>query len=37
MGENSFQFSVESERLAQIICNIIIEETAINHDNFNDL
>ena len=36
-GGNSFQFSVESERLAQITCNIIIEETATNHDNFNDL
>ena len=36
-GGNSYQFNVESESLAQIICNILIEETAINHDNFNDL
>ena len=36
-GRNFCRFKVENESMAQKICNILIEETAKNQDNFNDI
>ena len=36
-GRNYCQFNVENENIAKKVCNILIEETAKNKDNFNDI
>ena len=36
-GNNFYQFYVENSNFAQKLCNILIEETAKNKDNFNDI
>jgi hypothetical protein len=36
-GMNCCEFKVENEKVANRVCNILIEETAKNKDNFNDI
>ena len=36
-GRNYYQFQAENEKIAQNVCSILIEETAKNKDNFNDI
>ena len=36
-GRFGFEFNAENEEIANRVCNILIEETAKNKDNFNDI
>lgn len=36
-GRDNFIFNVENNIIAQKVCRILIEETAKNKDNFNDI